>query len=305
MRKLLTRLAAFLLLGTILSCGEGKVVISNESYEPRIVIEGYLFPGQPVKQIHISRNFPLDASLRSDRLTLVESAEVKIIDESDGREYPLTLHPESRFSGVRFDYAGDDWLVDYGKTYTIDVRAAIDGRDLHAHSTTTVPQRGFEIASVNYERLSYRPHDENGDLITFEITIERSPGTTFYVRTVRPLQPSSKNFIYDNPFDSYEPEEVEKDINDFNYFWDWIQNTPSTAGQSTLNIFWFNLWFYDTHEVIVYAADQNFIDFLRTYDDVQEEDGNFHEPAFNIEGDGIGVFGAAIADTVRIRVVPE
>ena len=29
-----------------------------------------------------------------------------------------------------------------------------------------------------------------------------------------------------------------------------------------------------------------------------EEDGNFHEPVFSIEGDGIGYFGSAVPDTV-------
>ena len=72
-----------------------------------------------------------------------------------------------------------------------------------------------------------------------------------------------------------------------------------------MKIFWFDLWFYGSYEVIVYAADKNFIDFLRTFDEVQADDGNFNEPAFNIEGDGIGVFGSAIADTVRIVVLRE
>ncbi len=32
-------------------------------------------------------------------------------------------------------------------------------------------------------------------------------------------------------------------------------------------------------------------------------DGNFHEAKFNIDGDGIGVFGSVIADTVYVDVV--
>jgi len=38
---------------------------------------------------------------------------------------------------------------------------------------------------------------------------------------------------------------------------------------------------------------------------VQEIDGNLHEPAFHIEGDGIGVFGAAVADTAYFEIVRE
>ncbi len=44
---------------TAVGCGEGEFVVSNESYEPRIVIEGFLQPGPGVDRIHIWRNFPL------------------------------------------------------------------------------------------------------------------------------------------------------------------------------------------------------------------------------------------------------
>jgi hypothetical protein len=54
---------------------------------------------------------------------------------------------------------------------------------------------------------------------------------------------------------------------------------------------------------VVYAFDKNYKDFLITHDQVQEIDGNFHEPEFHFEGDGIGVFGSAIADTVQITVL--
>ena len=40
-------------------------------------------------------------------------------------------------------------------------------------------------------------------------------------------------------------------------------------------------------------------------DEVQEEDGNFHESVFSIEGDGIGYFGSAIPDTVYVEVLRD
>jgi len=66
---------------------------------------------------------------------------------------------------------------------------------------------------------------------------------------------------------------------------------------------WQDFRFYDDYEIIMYAADKNYKDFHITYRNVMELDGNFHEPKFNIEGDGIGVFGSIIADTVRCRVI--
>lgn len=40
-----------------------------------------------------------------------------------------------------------------------------------------------------------------------------------------------------------------------------------------------------------------------TFDEVQEDDGNFHEPLFDIEGDGIGVFGSVVADSIKVEVL--
>ena len=40
-------------------------------------------------------------------------------------------------------------------------------------------------------------------------------------------------------------------------------------------------------------------------DEVQEEDGNFHESVFSIEGDGIGYFGSVIPDTVYVEVLRD
>ena len=62
------------------------------------------------------------------------------------------------------------------------------------------------------------------------------------------------------------------------------------------------MWFYSEYEITVYAADRNYSSFLQTFDEVQEEDGNFHEPVFSIEGEGIGVFGSYIRDRVVVSV---
>ena len=47
---------------------------------------------------------------------------------------------------------------------------------------------------------------------------------------------------------------------------------------------------------------KNYMQFLQTWDDVKEPDGNYHEPKFNFEGDGIGVFGSVVADTTYLTV---
>lgn len=285
-----------------LGCGEGKVPVTNNSYEPRIVIEGFLSPGQAVQGqngVLLTRNIRFDEDLPLPEDLLLRDAEARLVDEETGTVFPLEF--ENEFN--QFGYAGGDLLVEYGKTYTLEVRATVDGEELEARASTTVPLPGFGIVEVSPDlELPYRPLDEAGDPVNFKLTIERSPGTVYYLTTIRPRTFGPDNFVYDNPFADLDPEDVVDDIDDFYYNWDWIQNTPREAGRSTIELFWFYMWFYSEYEVTVYAADRNYSSFLQTFDEVQEEDGNFHEPVFSIEGEGIGVFGSYIRDRVVVSV---
>lgn len=293
----------------VFSCGEGTVSVTNESYEPKIVIEGFLVPHQKVDIIRINRNFRIDENLRTTSLLpSINLTHVSIIDNDNGVEYELDFRrpapdEEDFLENYYWFSDSDELIIDYGKSYTLDVSTRIDGKQLSANATTTVPQQGFRITQINYDSLSYRQRDENGNIKGFEIFIDRSQETTFYVVTVKPVNASTETFIYDNPYGDFSEDEVEEDLIDFSYRWGWIQDTPATAGQSKVEIFWSSLWFYSEYEVIIYAADKNYKEFLQTYNEVQEPDGNFHEPIFNIEGDGMGVFASVIPDTIYLKVL--
>ncbi len=284
----------------LMGCGEGKVKVTNSSYQPRLVIQGLLIPGQPVEQIHISTNFRLNANLRATNLLLPE-AQVAIVEEATGQRYPLVFEANLDFHRSFFAYRDvPELVIRPGQTYALEVSAQVEGQMLTARATTTVPQAGFDIAGISHESLAYRQQDEDGEVIDVEVAIQRSPGTTFYLLTAVPLTPSSESFVYDNPFTDEKADDL--DLDDFDYGWEWIQNAPREAGVSLMQIFWWDVWFYGRHEIVVYAADQNWARFLQTFDDVQEDDGNFHAPLFDFEGEGIGYFGSALVDTVYLEI---
>ena len=305
--RLNSAIAVLTTLALLAACGKGQVQVTNNSYEPRIVIEGVVLPGHPVGDIRIGRNFRVDENLRLAPSIVLSDADVVLVDEQDGRRFSLTFRDAQRsgdnYLDGRYEYPGDDLTIEHGNSYTLEVRATLEGEQLFARATTTVPAAGFRIAAAPPSESTYRQRDAHGDLINLELTIERSPGTTFYLMTATPLRAETDNFIYDNPFTDEKPGSL--DLGDFNYNWEWIQNTPATAGRSTMGLFWWNLWFYGRHRIVVYAVDKNWSNFLQTFDEVQEEDGNFHEPLFKVEGDGIGYFGSAIADTVFIEVLSD
>lgn len=307
MRRVAGRACRWLLLAVVASgCGKGEYVLSKDSYEPRIVVQGFLQPGEPVERIWVWRNFRADANLR--HLDLVpDDTRVTLTDEDSGLEYLLTWHPGERLRDNYFEYTGDGLSIEHGGSYTLDVTATIEGQALHTWSTTTVPQPGFEIVGVNHRQLPYRPLDEAGKPVNFAVTIERNPDVRLYLATIRPVEgvADSSNFVYDNPFTDEKPADVQRELTDWDYSYDWIQNVPREPGQSIIELFWYEFWFYGQHEITVYAADANYEDFLQTFDDVQEEDGNFHEPSRQMEGDGLGVFGSVVVDRIRVEVLRD
>ena len=284
------------------------VEVKNISYEPRITVEGLLLPGEKVERIRIFKNFKIDQNVNIFNALLdPEKTNVSITDEQNGNEYNLSLHiPDSLMdiNGYWFEYPGNDLNILNGNSYTVNVESEYQGQRLWTRSTTTVPQKGFAINSLNYNTLKFAQKKENGDLEVFEINIQRSPGITYYLATIRPLQNSYDRLIKEHLVGELDSTFYEDEKIDLGFETSWIQNTPEYSGESTLRLFWFDFYFYSEYEVIIYAADKNYREFLQTYNRVQEFDGNFHEAKFNFEGDGIGYFGSVIADTTYLTVIP-
>ena len=277
-------------------CGKGNVDITSATYVPKIVIDGTLMPGKLVNDIALTRNLPLDASVDIDQLSL--TAAVASITDTAGIVYPLSYDP----SAQRFYNAAI--RPRYGSTYRLEVTADIDGHTLQASATTTVPDSGFALllAKSRLDTLTYRQRDGSGNVLGFHVAFDRTPGNQFYALSVTALDADTTTFIYDNAFYDYTAEDVIKNIDELPYGFNWIQDAPPGPGESDLEVFWFHVNFYGNYQGVVYAGDKNFRDWLVTQENVLEIDGNFHEATMHIEGDGIGYFGSAIADTVYFYV---
>jgi hypothetical protein len=303
MKSIKTLFSIIILIGIIAGCGDATMDPTYESYEPRIVIEGYLHGGKNIDRIYISRNFPVDADLT--KLSILPDPDdtvVRITELASGKKYNLVYHiaEDGDWNNYYWTYEGSDFVAEYGKSYQLDVWSVIDDKQLHASTITTVPERGFEIVSLNHNSLSYRQKDLNGALEKFELIINRSAGSSFYTAAIEALNPSIESFIYDNPYEDKEPEDV--NLVDDALTYSVIHHAPEVSGQSEMVLGWEVFNFYDQYRVIVYSADDNYKDYLITHNDVMEMNGNFNEAKFNIDGDGIGVFGSIITDSVYVEV---
>ncbi len=285
------------------ACGKATVEPQNASYEPRLVIEGFLTSGKNVDRIFITRNFKVDTDLNNYNLIPnPDDTEVIITDLASGQKYPLSfyLNELEDITEAYWRNEGEQLSIQSGNSYQLDVSAIIKGKTLIATAQTTVPEGDFRINSINYAQMAYRQKNENGNLMKFELRYQRSPGTGFYFTAIQAQNPTLDSFIYDNPYGEVKPEDVNLIDDAFNY--EVANHTQTSAGISMIALGWNEFNFYDDYTIIMYAADENYKDFFFTYRNVMEMDGNFHEARFNIEGDGIGVFGSMVADTVTCRV---
>ncbi len=279
----------------LMGCGDPTVDIGNQ-YEPKIVMEAILFPGQPMQGIRLTRNVPL-GTLAIDAAPL-SGAQVNLTDETSGQFRTLS------YDGASQTFRDTTWLVEYGHVYRMDVDAVIDGIRLSATSRTTTPLAGFLLTDHDLDSLVYNARDANGNPIKIGIPYVRSVATADYIFSIQALDTRVENFIYSpvNPIADLKPSDI-IDNDDYIRQIDFVINAPQSGGSSVFYIELFHTWYYGPYQAVVYAADRNFRDFLITHENVQEPDGNYHEPVFHIDGDGIGVFGSAIADTATFRIL--
>jgi hypothetical protein len=286
------------------ACGETSITIDESTYEPKIVIMGYLYPEMPVTDIKITRNFPIGTVIDKDKVPL-RDANVQITDLDVNTSFQLAYNQQQ----ACFEYSGSDLMIDYNKSYELRVDAVVDGEALTAQSVTTIPDKGLTInrdQSV-YGDMYYRQKDNTGSVISPRVAYEQSPNTSFYLLSISSTQANIDSFIYENPFgfDIQDALDGGAKIEDFQYRVRWTRPENINDGYSVIEINWFQIWFYGPYRLLLYAGDENFFHFYNTHRNVQEIDGNLHEPIFDIEGDGIGVFGSAVVDTLYLNVLPN
>ncbi|MBD3287271.1 DUF4249 family protein [candidate division KSB1 bacterium] len=297
----------YLMIATLITlttgCGDVPVSVDENTYEPKIVVDGIIMPGHRVENIRITRNFALNRDIDFTDF-LITDATVGITDLGSGDEYPLSYNA---LTGA-YESDDDNLIIEYGKQYQLSVQATVDGKNLSTTTVTTVPRDGFSIreADSKLTPLTYRERDESGSLKLFTLAFDRSIDTDSYIASIVALDASKESFVIDNPFEI----EVE-DLDEDNLFGllqhqsQWMQTQTGGDNLSKLEILWFTLWFYGRYRIILYAADENLKDYFLTHKNIQDIDGNLWEPKFHFEGDGIGVFGAALTDTVFVEVLKE
>ena len=272
-------------------CGDPSVNIEEIKYEPKIVVDGYIYPGEPVKSIWLMRNFELNQP--------VDSNDIYLNPESNQLQAKINNIPLSYDPATKSFYT-NDLQINFGQTYRLVVDAVIDGVSLHTQIETTTPQEGFDLIKNNLGEFMYRRDP-------IKLNFHPSPGTGFYAFSIRAEDATQSNFIFDNPFfPNIDSTDLADKFNQYKFQYNLLLNVNGTVQDTiTYDVLGLDTWFYGNYKVIVYAGDTNMKDYIITASNVQSFDGNFKEPVVHFTGNGIGVFGSAIRDTVTFTLLPR
>jgi hypothetical protein len=281
-----------------LACGDTSVEVDKSTYRPKIVVDAVLYTGKAISNIKISRNFPLNTIIIEEQRIITDA----FITISDAGGLTDTL-----IYSVKENYHAENQRIQIvgGATYRLYVSAVIDGEKLWTSSSTTAPYPGFSIDHDHSSSgdIPYLQHNTNGSLTNPRITFNRSAGAEFYGVSAVAVEGDSLTFIEDNIF-GVDREILDDNMNYFTHISTWASAENQPDGKSTIEIPWWLIYFYSPYRITVYAGDLNFYHFFITHNNVQNIDGNLREPLFYFDGDGIGLFGSAIRDSIYFNVIP-
>lgn len=268
-------LLLFVVLAFIMGCTEDTLLgPSAES----MVVRGYIYAGEPVKDIQITTALPLGSEETS--APPVNNATVALV--RDGKVY--TLVPSAGDSGY-YNYPGEDLTVQSNDIFTIQVE--YNGQ--LTTGTTTVPHPPESVTISNTKMVipsDFRPRFEGPDSTkVVEINWLQDTGSLFYV-VVESME--------DNP------DEIEL----FGGFGGDRIGRKFTFPPSSINEFrlqMFSLQYYGDHVAKVYRVNQEYADL---YESRNQDSRDLNEPLSNIQN-GLGIFSAFASSNVEFTVVAE
>ena len=145
MKKNLLKYMAFIL---VTMAGAGCIddfdVKVDKEVSTVLVVDGLFTTEEAEQHIKLTTSLPYAALV--DTLPPVSGARVTL---SDGeRTIDLDERGESGWYMIPEEFHGEE-----GKTYTLDVSAEVDGRDVHCRSVETMPLKGIRADAMDYYKM--------------------------------------------------------------------------------------------------------------------------------------------------------
>jgi hypothetical protein len=265
----------FILFSALLGFVSCEEVPDFEPDDTIPVVEAFLYVGDPVDDIKITKVIPFASDITDNE---VNGLDIEIT--SNGISYPLE---NAESGGGRYFYPGDDLEIISGETYEINF--IFEGDVIS--SSTNVPDAptGLDLST-----------DSLGlpQIIDF-----------FDIRDLAQNQNNRINVEWDNPKGDYYflvIENVENnpqpiDLNDILPFNFEFVSTPTQDNFFTLIPF-IHYTQFGAHRIILYRVNE---EYALLYETIEQDSRDLNEPFTNIIN-GVGIFSGFASDTVYLEI---
>lgn len=288
--SLINKIFMLLLVLTFAGCNDPVVDIEDFEYIPKIVVEGFIYPGEKIDNIKIMRNF---------KVTNKADSTILFLTPADNNVEAFINDIKLKFNPVTKYYYSDELIPDYETAYHLEIKASFDNINLKTTAFTVTPNKGFKFYQNDLGEIDYKSSD-------IYLKFKRSKRENeFYVFSIVAENASENNFIYDNEyFPGYDKLDVIDELPSLAYNSEDIR-IPFTTKEDTVSFLLDkqNLLFSTSYRIIGYAGDKNFKDYFYTVDNMLQLDGNYIKPIMHFTNDGIGIFGSAVKDKLTLRIV--
>jgi hypothetical protein len=223
------------------------------SYQEEYFVTGYLFVGEPLENIIVSRSMPLADSFNYKQ-SVIKDADIRII--SEGQTYNLVYRDSTL---PDYHYPDSTVFVKPNTLYRLEIRLK-DGKLITGETTTPSP-----ISWVNQipDTLYYPRTTDEMKNDTLKLSWTKEPNALFYLVSVRCLDTvnygkfltpptDEKNKRISRPFENSAPD----------------QNEITRWGLVVSNetpVVWTALKWYGLNEIDIFAPDYNFLRWFIQY----------------------------------------
>ncbi len=266
-------IAILVALGSISACSD---TTGPEEDARQVVVEAFLFAGEPVDDIRLTETVPLgeDPALAPT----VDDAIVTLVRGGDRWVLSRLEEPGA------YGYPGDDLRVREGDLFRIEVEAF--GRTATGETVVPAPPDGVELDKDRLDVPELGPGNfQPGALQSLQITVTwENPEASLHFVDVEGLDPEAEPIL---------PGFIGERAGRFR-----IRSAPTEEGFHTINLP--QLEYLGPHRAIVYRVNKEYADL---YDNRVQDSRDLNEPPSNIRG-GLGVFSAfnsAAGEFVLVR----
>jgi hypothetical protein len=262
----------------LLGCNNTPI---SQEFSQRIVVQAYLYAGEPVKDFYLTELLPYGSD--EDSIQKINHAQVSVIYNDN--EFLLSKGDEEGY----YYYSGSDLTIKEGEKYQLKIQ--YEDMVATANTVVPVPPKNLQISDsvLTYERTAPVMGGGPGqrDMSEIEITWNNDDNSYFYV-LIENIDSVQESFF--NSTDS---------LGGNNRPGGFMRKITEPTQTNNYKIRPMELEYYGNFRVKVFRVNQEYADL---YQSLNKDSRNLTEPASNITN-GLGIFTAFNSDSIFFKVI--